>query len=85
MRTYQKEGGRQRKMALKAQHSRQCLLLVVQGLEKLFAEESFANLLRAEGLDTLPKYLSDRINTPTVQATQDTSTTPQTKFEGEIA
>jgi ParB family transcriptional regulator, chromosome partitioning protein len=36
---------------------------VVQGLKKLFADEHFVNLLRAEGLDTLPKYLAERINT----------------------
>ena len=37
--------------------------MVVQGLKKLFADEHFVNLLRAEGLDTLPKYLAERINT----------------------
>ena len=35
----------------------------VQGLKKLFAGEHVVNLLRAEGLDTLPKYLAERINT----------------------
>ena len=50
-------------MVLKAEHAHQRLLLVVQGLKKLFADEHFVNLLRAEGLDTLPKYLADRIET----------------------
>ena len=50
-------------MVLKAEHAHQRLLLVVQGLKKLFADEHFVNLLRAEALDTLPKYLADRINT----------------------
>ena len=63
VRTYQKEVERQRKMVLKAEHAHQRLLLVVQGLKKLFADEHFVNLLRAEGLDTLPKYLAERINT----------------------
>jgi len=31
-------------------------------VEKLFADEHFVNLLRAEGLDTLPKYLAERID-----------------------
>ena len=62
VRTYQKEVDRQRKMVLKAERAHQRLLLVVQGLKKLFADENFVNLLRAEGLDTLPKYLSERIN-----------------------
>ena len=75
VRTYQKEVDRQRKMVLKAEHAHQRLLLVVQGLKKLFADESFVNLLRAEGLDTLPKYLSDRISAPT----------PQPELEGENA
>ena len=40
----------------------QRLLLVVQGLKKLFGDEHFVNLLRAEGLDSLPKYLAERID-----------------------
>lgn len=63
VRTYQKEVERQRKMVLKAEHAHQRLLLVVQGLKKLFADDNFVNLLRAEGLDTLPKYLAERIST----------------------
>ena len=47
---------------LKAEHAHQRLLLVVQGLKKLYADEHFVNLLRAEGLDTLPKYLAERID-----------------------
>jgi ParB family chromosome partitioning protein len=62
VRTYQREVERQRKMVLKAEHAHQRLLLVVQGLKKLYADEHFVNLLRAEGLDTLPKYLAERIN-----------------------
>ena len=62
VRTYQNEVNRQRKMVLKAEHAHQRLLLVVQGLKKLFTDQNFVNLLRAEGLDTMPKYLSERIN-----------------------
>ncbi len=58
VRTYQRKVERQRKMVLKAERAHQRLLLVVQGLKKLFADEHFVNLLRAEGLDTLPKYLA---------------------------
>lgn len=60
---YQKEVARQHKMVLKAEHAHQQLLLVVQGLKSLFVNENFVTLLRAEGLDTLPKYLADRIET----------------------
>lgn len=48
VRTYHKEVERQRKMVLKAEHAHQGLLLVVQGLKTLFADEHFVNLLRAE-------------------------------------
>ncbi len=58
VKTYQKEVARQHKMVLKAEHAQQQLLLVVQGLKSLFADENFVTLLRAEGLDSLPKYLA---------------------------
>ena len=61
VRTYEKEVERQRKMVLKADHAHQHLLLAVEGLKKLFSDDNFVNLLRAEGLDTLPKYLSEQI------------------------
>ena len=38
VRTYQREVERQRKMVLKAEHAHQRLLLVVQGLKKLFGD-----------------------------------------------
>jgi len=63
VKTYQKEVARQHKMVLKAEHAHQQLLLVVEGLKSLFADENFVTLLRAEGLGTLPKYLADRIET----------------------
>jgi ParB family chromosome partitioning protein len=62
VRSYQIEVDRQHKMVLKAEHAHQRLLLVVQGLKTLFTGENFGNLLRAEGLDTMPRYLSDRLN-----------------------
>ncbi len=77
VRTYQREVERQRKMVLKAEHAHQRLLLVVQGLKKLFADEHFVNLLRAEGLDTLPKYLAERISTLGSAANPMTPITPE--------
>jgi ParB family chromosome partitioning protein len=77
VRTYQREVERQRKMVLKAEHAHQRLLLVVQGLKKLFADEHFVNLLRAEGLGTLPKYLAERINTLGCTANSMTPITPE--------
>ncbi len=77
VRTYQREVERQRKMVLKAEHAHQRLLLVVQGLKKLYADEHFVNLLRAEGLDTLPKYLAERINILGSTANSMTPITPE--------
>jgi hypothetical protein len=36
---------------------------MAQGLKTLFADEHSVNLLRAEKLDDLPKYLTERIET----------------------
>lgn len=62
IRTYQSEVGRQKLMIKKAEFVQQRLLFVAEAVRQLLANENFTNLLRAEGLDTLPKYLADRIN-----------------------
>lgn len=61
VRTYQKEVERQKAMVRKATFAQQRLLFAVSALQQLFQDENFVNLLRAEGLDTLPKYLADRV------------------------
>lgn len=61
VRTYQREVERQRLMVKKAEFSQQRLLFVVGAFRQLLADENFTNLLRAEGLNTLPKYLADRV------------------------
>ena len=61
VRTYQKEVARQKMMVKKAEFAQQRLLFVVGALRELLANENFTNLLRAEGLDTLPKYLAERV------------------------
>ena len=48
-------------MVKKAEFAQQRLLFVVGALRQLLVDENFTNLLRAEGLDTLPKYLADRV------------------------
>jgi ParB family chromosome partitioning protein len=45
----------------KAEFTQQRLLFVVGALRQLFADENFINLLRAEGLASLPKYLAERV------------------------
>lgn len=61
VRTYQREVERQRNTVKKAELTQQRLLFVVSALRQFFADENFINLLRAEGLDTLPEYLANRV------------------------
>ncbi|WGT62472.1 plasmid partitioning protein RepB C-terminal domain-containing protein [Variovorax paradoxus] len=61
VRAYQKEVKRQQLMVRRAAFAQQRLLFVAGALRQLFFEENFVTLLRAEGLDALPKYLADRI------------------------
>ena len=62
VRTYQKEVERQRLLVRKAEFTQQRLLFITSALRELFADENFTILMRAEGLDSLPKYLSERIH-----------------------
>ncbi len=61
VRNYQREVERQKQMIRKAEFAQRHLMFVVGGLRELLANESFVNLLRAEGLDTMPQYLADRV------------------------
>lgn len=61
VRNYKKEVDRQKIMVKKAGFAQQRLLFVVEALRQLLADENFTTLLRAEGLDALPKYLADRV------------------------
>lgn len=61
VRNYQREVERQKQMIRKAEFAQRRLLFVVGGLRELLADENFTNLLRAEGLDTMPQYLADRV------------------------
>jgi ParB family chromosome partitioning protein len=62
VKTYQKEVARKKQMVVKAEYSQNRLLFLIEALRKLFADENFVNLLRAEGLESLPAPLADRIN-----------------------
>ena len=61
VRTYQREVERQKNTVKKAELTQQRLLFVVSALRQFFSDENFINLLRAEGLDTLPEYLANRV------------------------
>lgn len=61
VRNYQQEVERRRLMIRKAEFTQQRLLFAIEALRQLLADENFSNLLRAEGLDNLPKQLAERI------------------------
>jgi ParB family chromosome partitioning protein len=59
---YKRESQRQKLLVKKARVCDAKLLFVVTAFEKLLADENFVNLLRAEGLATMPKYLSAKLD-----------------------
>jgi ParB family transcriptional regulator, chromosome partitioning protein len=61
IRAYREDVDRKRILIRKATATRDRLIFVTEALRKLLADEGFVTLLRAEGLDTLPKNLADRI------------------------
>ena len=48
-------------MVRKAEHSQNMLVLITEALRQLLQDEDFFNVLRAEGLDTLQRFLEQRI------------------------
>lgn len=61
VRAYQKEVNRQRVLIQRAEFTQSRLLFIVEAMRSLLADENFVTLLRAEGLETLPRPLADRI------------------------
>ena len=61
IRAYREGVDRKRVLIRKSNATRDRLIFLTEAMRKLFAEENFITLLRAEGLDTLPRNLADRI------------------------
>jgi len=61
VRAYKQETGRLKQMVKKANLCEARLFFVVSAMKKLYTDENFLNLLRAESLDTFPQYLADKI------------------------
>jgi ParB family chromosome partitioning protein len=61
IRSYKKEVNRQKLIVKKSDFAQQRLMFVIGALRTLFMNENFINLLRAEKLDTLPTFLSERV------------------------
>jgi ParB family transcriptional regulator, chromosome partitioning protein len=64
VRAYRKETERQRLLVKKAAIAQSRLIFVVNALRRLYADEHFATLLRAERLDTLPTPIAERLGSP---------------------
>ena len=61
VRAYRKETERQQLLVKKATLAQSRLLFIVTGLRRLFADENFTTLLRAESMATLPRPLAERL------------------------
>jgi len=61
IRAYQKEVQRQHLMVRRSTFAQERLLFIAGALRRLITDDNFTTLLRAEGLDSMPKYLADRI------------------------
>jgi ParB family transcriptional regulator, chromosome partitioning protein len=61
IRAYRQDADRKRLLIRKAEVTRDRLIFVTEAFRALLADENFFNLLRAEGLETLPRKLAERI------------------------
>jgi ParB family chromosome partitioning protein len=61
LRTYQQDVDRKRLLVRRAEAVGNRLMFITEALRQLFDEESFVNLSRAEGLFTLPRGLTERV------------------------
>lgn len=61
VRAYRENADKKRLLVRKAEATRDRLIFLVEALRKLFADENFVTLLRAEGLDTVPRNLAARL------------------------
>ena len=62
VRAYRKETQRQKLMVRRATLSQTRLVFVVTAVQRLLADENFVTLLRAEGMQTLPRPLAERLS-----------------------
>jgi ParB family transcriptional regulator, chromosome partitioning protein len=62
VRVYRQEVDRQKILVRKSRLTEHKVVFIVSALKTLFRDENFTTLLRAEGLDNLPTYLSERIH-----------------------
>jgi ParB family chromosome partitioning protein len=61
VRVYRQEADRQKLLIKKAEVTQNRLLFIVEAIRALRDDENFANLLRAESLDSMPAFLEQRL------------------------
>jgi ParB family transcriptional regulator, chromosome partitioning protein len=61
IRVYRQEADRQKLLIKKAEVTQNRLLFIVEAIRTLRDDENFANLLRAESLDSMPAFLTQRL------------------------
>ena len=61
IRVYRQEADKQKLLVKKAEVTQSRLLFIVEAIRELRDDENFANLLRAESLDSMPAFLEQRI------------------------
>jgi ParB family chromosome partitioning protein len=61
LRAYRDDTDKRRLLIKKANATRDCLVFVTEALRTLLADEHFGALLRAEGLDSLPRNIANRL------------------------
>ena len=62
LKVYKKEVDRKRLLTKRAEIASSQLLFIVEALRRLLREDNFNNLLRAEDLNTLPKFLAGMVH-----------------------
>jgi ParB family chromosome partitioning protein len=62
LRAYQQDTEKKKQLIRKAELAQSRLIFVAEALRTLFEDEHFVTLLRAEGLDSLPRNLAARIH-----------------------
>ncbi len=60
---YRRESQRQKLLIKKAKICESKLVFIVTAFNKLLTDEHFVNLLRAESLAEMPRYLHEKLNT----------------------
>ena len=61
LKAYRDETTRQQAVVKQAHLCQRQLLYIVSAMKRLFTDENFINLLRAESLDSLPQYLAEKV------------------------